>query len=296
MKPAPFEYHRPTSVEETVNLLAELTDEDEVKVLAGGQSLIPLMNMRLARPGHVLDLEHVDGLDRIRVEGPWLRMGAMVRQRRAELDPDIDEANPLLVEAIRHIAHFQIRERGTIGGSVAHADPAAELPLICSVLGAQLTVSGPEGSRTVTADSFFRGFLTTDIEESELLTEVAVPSLGAREGWGFREFSRRRGDFAIVAVAATIELSGDRCTSVRLAFTGASGRPHVDGQAREALEGERLSDDAIRHAVAAAVDDLAATSDIHATARDRRDIARHLGALALDDAAARARQRSLSLN
>lgn len=294
MKPAPFEYHRPASIEEATELVAGLGEDDEVKWLAGGQSLVPLMNMRLARPGHLVDLERVAGLDSVRVGAGWIRLGAMVRQRVVELDPGIGVANPLLVEAVRHIAHFQIRERGTVGGSVAHADPAAELPLLCCCLGAELTVRGPDGSRTVGADEFFHGFLTTDIGEGELLTEVAIPALGPPEGWGFREFSRRRGDFGIVAVAATMELDGDRCRSVRMAFTGAGARPHVDTRAGEVLIDERLSREALDRAVAAALEDFAPTSDIHATAEDRRDIARSLGTQALDDAAARARQRAVS--
>jgi aerobic carbon-monoxide dehydrogenase medium subunit len=292
VKPAPFEYHRPTSVPEAVEAMAQLSEEDEVKVLAGGQSLVPLMNMRLARPGHVVDLGAVPGLDTIELRDGWLRLGSMVRQRHAELDATVAASNPLLVEAIRHIAHFQIRERGTVGGSVAHADPAAELPLMCCLHEAELTVRGPGGSRRVAASDFFRGFLTTDLEENELLTEVAIPALAPGEGWGFHEFSRRAGDFALVAVAATMELAGDRCSSVRLAFTGAGSRPHVDVEAAALLQGGPVASGAIARAVDAAVEGLAAVSDIHATAQDRKAIARHLGIKALEDAAGRARQRS----
>ncbi len=217
MKAPPFEYHRPVTVDDTVALLAEYGDE--AKVLAGGQSLAPLLNMRLARPAHVVDIGRLQPLAIIKHDDDGLRLGATVCQRRIERSELVRRINPLLADGVGFIGHVAIRTRGTIGGSLAHADPAAELPLLLVALDGAVDVRSTRGTRTIAARDLFAGFLTTSLDADELLTSVVVPPLGLGTGWSFTEFSRRSGDFAIVGVASTIRLdergrcrqAGSRC-------------------------------------------------------------------------------------
>ncbi|MBI3964102.1 MAG: FAD binding domain-containing protein, partial [Chloroflexi bacterium] len=207
MKPASFEYFAPTSLDEAIALLSQ--HGEDAKVLAGGQSLVPLMNMRLARPGVIVDLNRVSGLDYVREHDGGLAFGAITRQRVAERSDLVRARNPLLAEAIPFIGHTAIRNRGTVGGSIAHADPASELPAVAAALDAEMVIRGPEGERVATPDEFFLGYLTTAIEPTEILTEVRFPAWPAGAGWCFLELSRRHGDFAIVGLGVMVVMGSN---------------------------------------------------------------------------------------
>jgi carbon-monoxide dehydrogenase medium subunit len=288
VKPPRFEYLAPRSVAEVLGILAERGEE--AKVLAGGQSLVPLLNFRLVRPGYLVDLNEVAGLDGIHADDGWLAIGAMARQRAVELSPLVRERCPLLAEAIPQIGHVQIRNRGTVGGSLAHADPAGELPGVVAALDGQLVLEGPRGRRTVRAAEFFVGYLTTSAAPDELLVEVHVPVIPARTGTAFLEVSRRHGDFALVGVAASVTLDPDGvCTHCVLALIGVGPVPVVVRAAAQALVGARP--DAARfeetgRLVAASVEP---DSDLHASAAYRRRVGGVLARRALERAAQRAR-------
>ena len=299
MKPPPFLYAAPDTVDETLVLLAEYGAE--AKLLAGGQSLMPLLNMRLARPAVLIDLNRVKGLDDITPANGEIRVGAMTRQRAAERSPVLASRVPLIAEALRWVGHAQIRNRGTVGGSLAHADPAAELPAVAAALGATFVIAGQNGTRTLSPDEFFMGYLTTAIEPTEVLTEVRIPVMARDAGWAFTEVSRRHGDFALVGVAALVHVDGDRCRDVRLAFTGVGPMPVRVREAEATLEGQRLTrdarsgqpggrlDDAVLQEVGRMVAErLEPESDIQASAEYRKHIAGVLARRALTTAAARA--------
>lgn len=288
VKPGAFEYHVPSSVSEAVETLASLTETSEAKLLAGGQSLIPLMNMRLSRPDHLIDLGRIPGLQEISVDATAVSVGSMVTQRSVETSRAVAEANPLLATAVRSIAHFQIRERGTIGGSVAHADPSAELPLLAVVLAATIDAQGPGGARTVSANDFFLSFLTTALEEEEVVTAIRFRALEPAEGWGFSEFSRRRGDFALVAAAATATLVDGAYASTTLGFSGVADVPRLVAGVNDVALGEKPSPLLWRELAGLAAESVRPTADAHASADDRRDLMRHLGAEVLKAATERA--------
>jgi carbon-monoxide dehydrogenase medium subunit len=274
MKPAAFDYHRPQTREEALDLLAEYGD---AKPLAGGQSLIPAMNFRLATPAVLVDLNAVGDLAYIEQNGD-VRLGAMTRHRAVERDERIRRAVPLLHEAMPFIAHAAIRTRGTIGGSLAHADPAAELPAVMLVLNATIRVQCCHAARDIDAADFFTGLFSTALQPGELVTEIVIPiaSGGAlRTGSAFAEFSRRHGDFALAGVAARVTRGADgRCTGARVALFGVGDRPMAGRAAARALVGERPSPEVIRSAAAAtAAEDIDPTSDIHASSRYRRHLA-----------------------
>ncbi len=269
MKPPPFHYAAPTSVAEAVALLGEHADE-EARVLAGGQSLVPLMNFRLAQPGHLIDLRRVEELTRIGTDGDTLVIGAMVRQSHAEHAPEVAVGAPLLAEALGYVAHPPIRNSGTVGGSIAHADPSAELPAVVLALDAELVVAGPQGDRTIPAAEFFRGPFSTAIEPGEILTEVRIPRRDG--GQAFVEFARTHGNFALVGVATVIELDGDTVTRVSIALSGVAGTPVRATAAEQALVGTVPDDASIR--AAAAADDLSPAGDVHGGTETRTDIAR----------------------
>jgi carbon-monoxide dehydrogenase medium subunit len=283
VKPPPFHYAAPTSVAEAVELLGAHAD-DEARVLAGGQSLVPLMNFRLAQPAHLIDLRRVEELTRIRTEGDTLVIGAMVRQSHAEHSPEVALTAPLLAEALGYVAHPPIRNSGTVGGSIAHADPAAELPAVALALEADLVVAGPQGSRTIPAADFFRGPFSTAIEPGEILTEVRVPrrgggnadarSAGARRGEAFVEFARTHGNFALVGVACVIELDGDTVARASIALSGVAGAPVRADAAERALTGTVPDAASVRAAADAATAELAPSGDVHGSTETRTDIAR----------------------
>lgn len=289
MKPAPFEYHRPDSVDEVLALLAE--HGYDAKLLAGGQSLVPAMNFRLATPAVLIDLNRLPGLDGVAEADGALRIGAMVRQAAAEHDAIIAARAPLLAETLPYVAHAQIRNRGTIGGSIVHADPAAEVPAVMLAMDARFHLRGPNGTRTIHVGDFFNGLFGTALEAAEeMLVEVEIPPMGPRAGWAFDEVSRRHGDYALAGVAALVEVDDDgRCTAARIATLSLADRPVLAAQAAAALVGQLPTEDAIRAAAeAAAQRDIDPPGDIHASPAYRRQLADVLVRRVLPRAFARA--------
>jgi carbon-monoxide dehydrogenase medium subunit len=284
--PSPFAYYAPATIDDALALLARLPD---AKVLAGGQSLIPLMNLGLARPEALVDVNELPGLDCVEEDGGQLRIGAMVRHRVLETCALVRTRCPLLAEAASLIGNIRVRHRGTLGGSLAHADPAAELPLIAVALGATIEIRRAEGSREVEAEEFFRGYLLTDLEAGEMVTNVRIPAPAA--GYGLAQLVRRAGDFAIVAACALIELDeAGRCRYASVALGGVGPRP-LRMRRAEALLIDRVVDDpAILEAAGAACDELSPESDIHASAAYRRAMARVMARRALRTAWDRAEQ------
>ncbi|MCT9011255.1 FAD binding domain-containing protein [Streptomyces rhizosphaerihabitans] len=277
MKPSPFDYTAPSTVGEAVALLAD--EEREAKVVAGGQSLIPMLNMRLARPELLVDITRIPELGHLYVdEAGNLRIGAAVRQARAAADTAVQDGWPLLAAAIEHIGHPQIRNRGTVCGSLAHHDPAAELPSAALALDARFVITGPRGTRTVTAENFFVATFSTAVEADELLTEVVFPPLPADHGWAFEELTRRHGDFATVGVAVVLERSAGTGTvrAARVVFSGAAPVPVRLSAAEDALVGSDAGEQALAAAAGAALARLTPSDDIHATAEYRREGAAHL--------------------
>jgi carbon-monoxide dehydrogenase medium subunit len=267
MKLAPFRYAAPTSVAEAVALLGSC----DAKVLSGGQSLMPILAFRLAAPELIVDLKHVQGLDRITIDERGVTLGAKVRWHDIETDARLPTAHPLLAEAIMHVAHYQIRNRGTVGGSLAHADPAAEMPGIAASCDAILTIVGSRGERKVAAADFFDGALQTCLEADELITEVLLPLWPKARRWGFQEFARRRGDFALAGVAAYYDLDVQgHAYNTHIGVIGASDRPRRLATAEAALNGRTVTSETIAAAAAAASAEVDPPSDIHAPADYRR--------------------------
>lgn len=288
MKPAPFEYLAPNNMAEALDLLGQ-NDPDEVKLLAGGQSLMPMLNMRLARPSVVVDLGRVDGLDGLEEKDGVLAIGAMLTKRALEESPLVREQYPLLWEATVAIGHPAIRNRGTVGGSMAQADPASEYPAVALALDMEFVVVGPSGQRVISAEDFFITYLTTAIEPGEILTEVRVPRSPSGTGWGFQELARRHGDFAIVGAVATLRLEEGRCAEPRVALFGVTDRAIRIAAAEEELAGsapDSASLEAAGALSAAAVEDP--LSDVHASAEYRTHLAQVLSVRALREAVERA--------
>lgn len=301
MKPAPFEYHQARSLPEALTLLAD--HAGDAKPLAGGQSLIPAMNFRLAAPAVLIDLNGVSELAYIKDvaapkpvakagEGDGLRLGAMTRHRQLERSPVIASRAPLLAETMPFVAHAAIRTRGTIGGSLAHADPAAELPALMLAMDAQFRVQNRDSFRDIAATEFFTGLFSTALEPGELLTEIAIPTpAGHARGSAFLEFSRRHGDFALAGVAVTVAIDAQgRCTDARIGLFGVGDRPLLASQAAASLSGQKPSADAIRAAAhTAATNEIDPSNDIHASSRYRRQLAEVLTRRALERAFDRAK-------
>jgi carbon-monoxide dehydrogenase medium subunit len=282
VKAPPFDYHRAASADEALALLAE--HGDEAKVLAGGQSLVPLMNMRLARPTHLVDIGRVSDLSTIR-NGNGLTLGSMVRHRVIERSEVVRRENPLLASAVRFIGHAAIRTRGTIGGSLAHADPAAELPMLLVALDGEVEARSSRSGRTVPASELFEGFLTTSLHADELLTSIRIPALPSGTGWSFQEFSRRSGDFAIVGVAATVRLDDDgNVAEARLALSGVDTVPVRATSTESMLAGQTPSDDLWSSAGREAAAHLEPSSDLHGSAAYRKQLASVLAQRALSEA------------
>ena len=287
MKPPPFEYHAPGSLPEALELLASLGSE--AKVLAGGQSLVPLLNLRLARPAHLVDINNLAELGEIKAVDGGIAVGALVRQRAAERSDLVRERCPLMAEALPLIGHPQIRNRGTVGGSLAHADPASELPAVAAALNADLVIRSVRGERVVKPEEFFVSFLTTSLEPDELLVELRLPAWQPGTGWAFMEISRRHGDFAMVGVASTVRLAADGSVAeARLAYTGAGGAPIRAHEAERKLIGQAPTESVFADAAEAAAAATDPPSDIHATAAYRRHITRVLTRRALAVASGRA--------
>lgn len=272
MKAAPFDYRTPTTLDETLALLAEFSGD--AKLLAGGQSLVPLMNFRLAKPDVLIDLNRVVELSSVRPVDGGLAFGAMTRQRVLERDPRVRERLPLLAAATEWIAHPQIRNRGTIGGSLAHADPASELPAVALVHEAIITAhSASGGQREILASDFFVTYLTTALEPDELVTEVTVPALPAGSGWAIVEVARRHGDFALAGVAASLTLDASGAIAdARIGLFGVDATARRAVAAEAALRGRRPDADGFREAAARARDEIEPATDVHATATYRRHV------------------------
>jgi carbon-monoxide dehydrogenase medium subunit len=271
VKPAKFDYHAPASVDEALSLLTRY--DGEAKILAGGQSLVPLLNFRLSRPAALVDLNRIPALAYIRAQDGEVRMGAMTRQRTIEFSPEIAERIPLLTEATHWVGHLPIRSRGTIGGSLAHADPSAEYPAVLTALGGSVVVRGPKGERTIAAGDLFQSYLTTSLAADEILVEVRMPEPPAGAGYAFEELARRHGDFALVGIAAVIARQGERCTMARLATSGAGPVPLRLRAAEEILERDGLGEAAIKAAARRASELVDPDADIHASADYRRHLA-----------------------
>lgn len=295
MKPAPFDYICPTSLDDALETLHALTEDGvDVKLMAGGQSLIPLMNMRLATPAAVIDLNVLeDELQYIRPAGDALVMGGLTRHVQLEESSLIAEACPLIAEAEGLIGHPQIRSRGTLGGSLVHADPAAELPLVMTLLEATLRLRSQRGERQMAPAEFFLTYLTTAILPDEILTEITVPVLPPRTGQAIAEFSLRHGDFAIVAVAAQVELDDDdQLLSGRLAIGGAASIPVDASEVFTGIRGRVVTDALIRDALRDLGSRLDPADDLHASASYRVDLAETLAFRATKTALGRAYARS----
>jgi len=289
MKPPPFEYIAPDTQAEALEAARQAGSD--AKFLAGGQSLVPAMNFRITQPALLIALNRVPDLDYIRRDGgAGVHFGAMTRQRRLELDPIVAAEAPLLAEAVPFIAHPQIRNRGTLGGSLAHADPASELPVIAVALDAQLRVASTEGDRWVPAKEFFQGMFTTTLTPEELLVEVALPALPKRTGSAFMEFSRRRGDYALMGVAVIVRLDeAGACDEARLVFLNAGDGPVDAPQAASMLSGRRIDASSAEAAAAhAAEKEIEPLGNLHASPSYQRHLARVLGRRAILVAAQRA--------
>jgi CO/xanthine dehydrogenase FAD-binding subunit len=292
MKPAPFDYYAPTTVEEALSHLAE--HGYDAKVLAGGQSLVPMMNFRLIQPSILVDLNRIPDLAYIRPdENGGLRLGAMTRHRQVEVDPLVARRMPLLHETMPHIGYPQIRNRGTLGGSLSHADAAAELVTVTVALDGRFRVRNQEGERWIPAEDFFLGLFTTVMEPQDLLVEVELPPMAEHSGWSLMEVARRRHDFALVGVAALVTLDEDgRCRHARMVFLSAGDGPVVAGRAASLLQGRVPDEEAIRAAAELAThEEIDPGSDIHASADFRRRLANVLAQRALEQAFRRAAER-----
>jgi len=288
MKPPRFEYFAPRTLDDALALLA--ARGDRAKVLAGGQSLIPLLNFRLAQPEALIDINRIGGLDQVRTDNGGLAIGALTRLSAAERSETIRQRAPIVVEACHLIGHLPIRHRGTVGGNLAHADPASELPAVMVALEAELVVARGGSTRRVSAEQFFVGPLSTSIESGELLTDVRVPALPPRTGSAFVEMARRAGDFALVGVAALITLDGSgRCGRARITLCGVGPTPIRARAAEEALVGQALAGAVIEEAATRAAAATHPPSDVHGSADFRKRLAGHFTRQAIERAAERAR-------
>jgi carbon-monoxide dehydrogenase medium subunit/6-hydroxypseudooxynicotine dehydrogenase subunit alpha len=269
VKPPKFEYHDPRSVDEAFALLAEHGDDG--KALAGGQSLVPLLNFRLAHPEHLIDLNRIGALSGIRREAGTLRIKAMTRQATLEASPLVRDQWPLIGDALHFVAHAQIRNRGTVGGSVAHADPAAELPIVFTVLDAKFRVASARGERTIEPADFFVTHLTTTIEPDEMLVEIEVPPVAPRTGHAFTEFARRHGDFALGGAGALITVDEQGvCQRAALGLLAAAPTPVRAPEAESMLVGERIDEALAEKAGERAAAGVQPTGDIHGSAEYRK--------------------------
>ena len=288
MKPAPFDYVIPGTIEEALGYLGDADVESHV--LAGGQSLVAAMNMRMARPELLVDLGKLDELDYVREENGVLVLGAMATKRTVETSPVVQSIQPLLHAATMLIAHPQIRNRGTVGGSIAHAEPAAGYPAAAVVLGAQLEAQGRSGKRTIDAGDFFHTYFTTALEEGEILTAVRIPAMAPGTGWSFKEFARRHGDFAMAGIGVTLNLDASgHCENTRVVAFALGPTPVRATGVEEAINGEKPSPELFASACKKMADGIEdPTSDIHASVEYRRDLSSVLGARALGEATQRA--------
>jgi carbon-monoxide dehydrogenase medium subunit len=283
MKLPPLEYACPATLAEAIALLAS---RDDAKAIAGGQSLMPMLAFRMATPSLLVDLRKLTELREIKIGADGVRVGAMVRWRDIEDDARLDAAHPLLRAAVGHVAHYQIRNRGTIGGSVAHADPAAEIPGIVVTCDAQIAVSGKAGARLIAAAEFFLGPLMTALEPDEIVTEIRFPAWPARRRWGFEEFSRRRGDFAMAGAAVFYDEAGGKAANAHVGIIGVGDKPRRLSEVEAVLNGRAIDEATITRAAEVTSGSVDAQEDIHASAAYRRSLAGTMVERALQRAAA----------
>jgi carbon-monoxide dehydrogenase medium subunit len=285
MKLPAFEYASPATLAEAVSLLA--SHDGDAKAIAGGQSLMPMMAFRVAQPSLLVDLRKIPGLNQIKISKDGVSLGALVRWRDIEDDARLQKAHPLLAAAIEHVAHYQVRNRGTVGGSVAHADPAAEMPGIAMACDAEIVVTGKSGTRSIKAADFFVAALTTALELDEIITEVRLPAWPQGRRWGFQEFARRRGDFAMSGIALFYDLdAGGKATNAHVGAIGVGDRPLRLGAVEAVLNGEVIDEATIEKASQAASAAVDPPDDIHASAAYRRALTGTLVERALISASA----------
>jgi CO/xanthine dehydrogenase FAD-binding subunit len=288
MKPAPFEYERAADVASALSALAKFGKQ--AKVLAGGQSLIPMLNLRIAATERLVDVSRLDELRYIRVAGNELRIGALTTHNTVLKSSEVAAHCPIMVEAYRLVSHHSVRNRGTIGGSLCHNDPASEMPLVVNLLGATLIARSASGERTIAADKFFTGSFETALDASELLVEIRVPIPAKRHGWSFQEVSQRKGDFALVAAGAMLTIDGGVCRDVRLGFRNVGETifrmPAIEAQ----IEGQAPSSALYSAAAKAVMDAVDPSSDVHADEIYRRDLVKALTERVLTTAVDRARR------
>ena len=288
MKPAPFEYYAPDSLEQALDLMNQ--HAGEAKILAGGQSLVPAMNFRVVQPGMLIDLNRVGELSFIREEGEIVCIGAMTRERHLEFDSSIAKWTPLLTEAASFIAHPQIRNRGTIGGSIVNADPAAELPVLMLALNARLKARNVSGERWIDAQDFFAGMFTTALKPDEILVEIELPFMSPRTGWSFMEVAPRAGDYALMGVAALVTLDENgKCNLAKLVYLNAGDGPVDAKEAARLLEGEKINDKLIESTAGLASEkEINPYGNIHTSPEFQRHLANVLTKKALKQAIQRA--------
>ena len=291
MKPAAFDYVIADSIDMAVASLAD--GGGDAKIIAGGQSLVPMLNFRLLRPSVLIDINRIGDLAFIEEAGKKIRVGALTRHYQLETSPVIARHLPVLASAMTHVAHLAIRNRGTIGGSLSHADPAAELPMMALLLDAELHIASASGKRTIAARDFFVGALTVDLARDDIVTEIVLPKLPRKTGWGFEEVARRSGDFALAAAAATLTLSAGVISQARIALTGVGATPVRAAEAEALLVGQALEPgliDRIIDAVRAAIEP---DSDLHASSDYRRHLAGVLAGRAVSAAWRRANESAI---
>jgi CO/xanthine dehydrogenase FAD-binding subunit len=287
LKPADFEYHRPRKIEEALSLLQEFGEDG--KVLAGGQSLMPLMNFRLAQPAHIIDINFIDGLDYIKRENGALKVGCLARQSSLLNNLLVQECCPLLAQALTYVGYEQIRNRGTLCGSLAHADPAAELPAVLLALDGFVTVGNLTTKREVATRDFFKSYLTTSLSSDEMVLEASIPETPPGAGWSFTEFARRFGDFAIVGVAVLLVRDQEKIVDARIALTGVGDKPWRERSIEQMLVGQKASTDLFGKIGVEIAARINPGSDIHANESYRRSLATVLTRRALNDAWQKAR-------
>jgi len=288
MKPAAFDYLVADSIDMAVASLAAAGAE--AKILAGGQSLVPMLNFRLLRPSILVDINRVPGLSFIADDDRAVRIGALTRHHQLETSPVLAKQLPVLHEAMKHVAHLAIRNRGTIGGSLSHADPAAELPMMAMLLDAELQIASRSGRRTIAARDFFLDALTVDLANGDIVTEIVLPKLPANTGWGFEEVARRAGDFALAAVAVTLTVSGRVISQARIAMTGVGATPMRAAAAEALLIGRALDPSALGDAIGSVRGVVEPNTDLHASSDYRRHLVGVLAGRAMAAAWRRARQ------
>jgi len=286
LKPAEFQYHRPRNINEAMVLLKDVGEEG--KILAGGQSLMPLMNFRLAQPAHLIDINFINGMDYIRRENGAIKIGCLARQSRVLEEPLVKQHCPLLAAALTHVGYEQTRNRGTFCGSLAHADPSAELPAVLLALDGVVTVGNLAGKREIAAGDFFQSYLTTSLANDEMILEASVPEQPARAGSSFMEFARRFGDFAIVGVAVQLAASHDEIAEARIALTGVGDKPWRERALEEMLIGQKGAAELFDRAAIEVAAGINPGSDIHASDSYRKSLARVLTKRALAEAWRRA--------